>query len=59
MFLQKNKQQSLAHCLKPLTELFSEPFVSCFEQEVRIDKQLQSGLRVTVQLNKTQKQGEP
>lgn len=26
-------------------------------QEVRIDKQLQSGLRVTVQLNKTQKQG--
>lgn len=27
-------------------------------QDVRIDKQLQSGLRVTVQLNKTQNQGE-
>lgn len=38
-------------------ELVSEHFF-LFQQEVRIDKQLQSGLRVTVQLNKTQKRGE-
>ena len=32
-------------------------YVHLRPQEVRIDKQLQSGLRVTVELNKTQNQG--
>lgn len=35
----------------------TERIILPLSQEVRIDKQLKSGLRVTVQLNKTQKNG--
>lgn len=36
---------------------FDQCFNYLLTQDIRIDKQLQSGLRVTVQLNKTQNQG--